>query len=324
MAHEITIREDGFAEIAYAGATPWHRLGQRIDADAPIEQWQVQSGLNFKYLESQVFFEDAGMQKFPGQKAIYRSDNHKPLAIVSDEFKLVQPDEVLDFFRSLIDQYQFKMEIAGSLKEGRRIWGLARTGMASEVVPGDIVRPYMLLVTACDGTLATTGQWTIIRALCANTIRASTIGDDLKAGRAVKVRHSTTFDPAKVKDKLGVAMSTFQSFMQDCRSLAEKKLTKDDTEGVLVELFSKGRAKDVQSDVRSSAGYRTVMQLFEGAGRGSLLEGVRGTAWGLLNAVTEYADHASRAQSNDNRLDSAWFGRLADLKDDAKLLLQAA
>ena len=36
---------------------------------------------------------------------------------------------------------------------------------------------------------------------------------------------------------------------------------------------------------------RKVQELYEGRGRGSQLDSARGTAWGLLNAVTEYTDH---------------------------------
>ncbi|WP_410175380.1 DUF932 domain-containing protein, partial [Plesiomonas shigelloides] len=41
------------------------------------------------------------------------------------------------------------------------------------------------------------------------------------------------------------------------------------------------------------------------------------TAWGLVNAVTEFVDHHRRARSQDNRLDSAWFGLGAQMKTRA-------
>jgi hypothetical protein len=62
---------------------------------------------------------------------------------------------------------------------------------------------------------------------------------------------------------------------------------------------------------------RKVQELYEGRGRGSQLDSARGTAWGLLNAVTEYVDHERRARSNEYRLDSAWFGRGAQIKQRA-------
>ncbi|MCC5888652.1 MAG: DUF932 domain-containing protein, partial [Gammaproteobacteria bacterium] len=60
-----------------------------------------------------------------------------------------------------------------------------------------------------------------------------------------------------------------------------------------------------------------VHQLYGGAGRGSELATAKGTAWGLLNAVTEFVDHERRSRSSDYRLDSAWFGQGAQLKSEA-------
>ena len=58
-------------------------------------------------------------------------------------------------------------------------------------------------------------------------------------------------------------------------------------------------------------------ELYQGAGMGSELASSRNTAWGLVNAVTEYVDHHRRARSQDHRLDSAWFGQGAQLKSQA-------
>jgi hypothetical protein len=52
-------------------------------------------------------------------------------------------------------------------------------------------------------------------------------------------------------------------------------------------------------------------------GQGADLPSAHGTAWGLVNAVTGYVDHQKRARSVDHRLDSAWFGPGAQLKQAA-------
>lgn len=59
------------------------------------------------------------------------------------------------------------------------------------------------------------------------------------------------------------------------------------------------------------------LSLYEGRGKGSTLPSAQGTAYGLLNAVTEFVDHERRARSTDYRLDSAWFGQGAALKQKA-------
>jgi hypothetical protein len=62
---------------------------------------------------------------------------------------------------------------------------------------------------------------------------------------------------------------------------------------------------------------KKAMALYDGAGRGAALPSARNTAYGLLNAVTEFVDHERRARSTDNRLDSAWFGKGAQIKQRA-------
>ncbi|MDN5625792.1 MAG: DUF932 domain-containing protein, partial [Acinetobacter sp.] len=57
-----------------------------------------------------------------------------------------------------------------------------------------------------------------------------------------------------------------------------------------------------------------VMSMFNGHGRGAELSSAKDTAYGLLCSITEFADHERRAMSQDHRLDSAWFGAGAGLK----------
>ncbi|WP_369632731.1 DUF932 domain-containing protein [Variovorax sp. V35] len=73
---------------------------------------------------------------------------------------------------------------------------------------------------------------------------------------------------------------------------------------------------DTQSVPRTLAA-RKVLELYEGRGRGAELAAARGTAWGLLSAMTEYVDHERRARSREYRLDSAWFAQDAALKQRA-------
>src|SRR3546814_8839889 len=65
---------------------------------------------------------------FPEQKVLYRSDTKAPLAVVSKRFQVVQPGEILEFYRDLTEVGGFELETAGVLREGRKFWALARTG----------------------------------------------------------------------------------------------------------------------------------------------------------------------------------------------------
>ena len=62
---------------------------------------------------------------------------------------------------------------------------------------------------------------------------------------------------------------------------------------------------------------KKVLAMYEGHGRGAELSAAKGTAWGLLCSITEFVDHERRARSQEYRLDSAWFGQGANLKQRA-------
>ncbi len=54
------------------------------------------------------------MQAWPGRKVLHRSDTGAPLAVVSNGYNVVQPSEVMSFFRTLVDLGGFKLETAGA------------------------------------------------------------------------------------------------------------------------------------------------------------------------------------------------------------------
>lgn len=313
IAHQIE-------QMAYVGATPWHGLGRQLTQKQPIEVWQREAGMDWQIQESPVHFKaDAighmgSIHSFPEQKVLYRSDTKAPLSVVSNRYQIVQPREVMEFYRDLTEVSGYELETAGVLKGGRKFWALARTGQNATLKGNDQVNGYLLLATSCDGTLATTATPTTVRVVCNNTLTIALDGTT----RAIKVPHSTRFDARAVKKQLGVAVSQWDEFMYRMRVLAERKVQWHEAMGffmnVLCEVTPYSKLPEVLPNERA---LRKVQSLYEGRGRGATLESSQGTAWGLLNAVTEYVDHERRARSNEYRMDSAWFGQGAQIKQRA-------
>jgi phage/plasmid-like protein (TIGR03299 family) len=300
--------------IAYVGATPWHGLGNKLSENQPIEVWARQAGMDWKIRETAVRFmsESAGgfgaIESFPQNKVLFRSDTNAPLSVVSQRYKVVQPSEILEFYRDLTEVSGFELETAGILKGGRKIWALARTGQSSTLKGNDVTNAYVLLATACDGTLATTAQFTSIRVVCNNTLAVALAGTT----GAVKVPHNTSFDPQAVKRQLGISVSTWDSFMYQMKGLSERKVKTNEAKNYFLRVFS-----DLEKTASPNTNGRAMakaMTLFDGHGRGAEMASAKETAFGLLNAVTEFVDHERRARSPDYRLESAWFGQGAALK----------
>ncbi|ERZ01113.1 DUF932 domain-containing protein [Pseudomonas aeruginosa] len=316
-------------QMAYVGETPWHGLGNQLPQKQPIEIWQREAGMDWQIQESPVHFKaDAvghlgSIHSFPEQKVLYRSDTKAPLSVVSQRYQVVQPKEVLEFYRDLTEVSGYELETAGVLKGGRKFWALARTGQHAALKGNDQVNGYLLLATSCDGTLATTATPTTIRVVCNNTLTIALDG----TSRAIKVPHNTRFDSQAVKKQLGISVSQWDEFMYRMRHLAERKVRpREATSFFLDVLCDVSPTIDIPEKLANERALRRVHELYEGAGRGATLPAAEGTAWGLLCSVTEYVDHERRARSNEYRLDSAWFGQGAVLKQkalDAALALAA-
>lgn len=305
-------------QMAYVGETPWHGLGNQLTPKQPLEVWAKQSGLSFKILETPVRYmaESVGqlsaIMTFPEQKVLFRSDTKTPLSVVSSRFQVVQPSDILEFYRDLTEISGFELETAGVLKEGRKVWALARTGRTAALKGNDTVNGYLLLATACDGTLATTAQFTSIRVVCNNTL-AIALADGTTA---VKVPHSTSFDPQVVKQQLGVSVSSWDAFIYRMKVLSERKVRSHEAMSYFLRVFTDATAPNT-TGLTNERALKAVQTLYDGHGHGAELASAKGTAWGLLNSVTEYVDHQRRARSQDSRLDSAWFGQGATLKKKA-------
>lgn len=317
MAHEIDTTT-GKAAIAWAagGAVPWHGLGQTVNPGASIDEWRRAGGLAWEAVKTPVIFNGLNdeYQFWSDRNVLYRSDTGKPLSVVSKDYQTVQPADILGFFRNIAEKGGFSIETVGALREGRRIWALARVG-EDALVMDDAVAPYLMLATSYDGTMATIAQFTAVRVVCNNTLQRALRNE--AGANCVTIPHSATFRPDSVRHDLGIALDSWDEFMINTRKLAARKVSDAEMDAFLQELIEPPTGKTYTPEqVRASKGYQRIMALYKGGQIGAGQEAVAGTAWGLLNAVTQYVDH-EQGRIPDNRLEKAWFGPGARFKDKA-------
>lgn len=310
MSHQVET-------MAHVGAAPWHRIGNALPPRQPLSVWAEKAGMDWEILDAPVLYrvhpsDPADLKAFAEQRVLFRSDTKAALSVVGGRYQVVQPRAVLEFYRDLSEVAGYELETAGVLKGGRKFWALARMGKETAIQGRDVVRGYILLATSCDGTLATTATPTTVRVVCNNTLTMALNG----AAGAVKVPHSTAFDAGAVKRQLGIAVSNWDEFMYRMKKLSERKVADKEVDAFLRKVLgvSQGLPEQGASNERAM---KRVLALFEAQGHGAELSAARGTAWGLLNSVTEYVDHERRARSQDFRLDSAWFGQGAAVKGRA-------
>lgn len=322
MSHQIMIK-NGTASYA-STQREWHGLGQLMPAGQSVEQWQEAAGMDYEVQRGYVRYATERGQAADAMKVVkdkvvlFRSDTKDALGVVSDSYKVVQPREVLEFFRDWATAGGMTIESAGVLFGGKRYFATAK--LADGVcVDGysDKVVPYALLSTSADGSLATEARWTTVRVVCNNTLSMAREG---KA--AARVTHRSEFKPEDVRGVLETANAEFKAFMDTARVLSGIKVSRPLAEDLTIHLL-KGNKTDIDK-VRESRNFIRIMELFNGAARGATLETAQETAWGWVNSVTEHADHWIRAHSDENRTASALWGQGDTLKNRAVELALAA
>lgn len=326
MSHLIDTTK-GRAAIAYRGETPWHGLGFQIESTDDVETIRHKAGLDFEILKADAMFAGPDGQirsaASLNRSILYRSDTLAPLSVMSTKgYHVVQPDQILGFIDESVRAMGWTIETAGSLNGGRKVWALAKMGEQATIGKGDDVGGYLLAATACDGSMASEFMFTSVRVVCNNTLHMS-LNNDRKAGARVKVYHFNKLDTSAVKKELGIAGSVWANFIEQAKRLASIRLSDKQAVQVLRTVYAPVEEKEVEGEVvtddqflKANTSARKVLELYQGDAIGAELATARGTAWGLVNATTEYYDHVSNTRSTDNRLNSAWFGAGADRKQD--------
>ena len=317
MSHDID-ETTGKPAMAYVGERPWHGLGEALPPDQDIETWVQAARLDWDIEMLPVNYQMGGRNHVMRDRFVLaRSDTQAALSVVSGDYRVVQPKEVLEFYRDLVEERQYQLETAGALDGGRKVWALARTGLVAGVAgnAADQLGAYVLLATSCDKSLATTIAFTSVRVVCQNTLSFAVHEVKKESRRSIKVNHSRRFDADQIKKDLGLMDESWEKFKLQLTPMAGKAMSDSAAEEFFQSLFQS--EKEMKEGKISDQKRNEVMQLmsFYRHAPGQNLPTAKNTLWGAVSAVTYYVDHI-RTASGD-RLDSAWFGAGATLKEKA-------
>lgn len=308
-------------QMAYVGETPWHGEGNVLTEGADIETWTREAGLDFEVKKAEVLFGPRGLplRKFGKRFVTHRADDGTPLGIVSDRFQLVQPREVVEFYREFVASGGMKLETAGTLLDSRRVWGLASLDAPFSLPGGDVVRPYFLLATGFGDGTGTTGTFTSVRVVCCNTLQMAMNerDEDNRKSRisGFSVGHNAKFDRAWAQQQVENLISASHDFENNAALLASTGISNAEVLRYFVGLVG------VESDKgeltpQSKTKIDRLVQLYR-SGPGADLPTARGTAWGALNAITHYADFDVPVRKTGSRFVSGQFGPGNQLKNRA-------
>lgn len=326
MAHDIAMNINGKMMTFTAGALPWHNLGQNVkDAQTWSEAIKL-AQLDWQVIDAPLYtnWAKSGLIPVNGFKAVVRADTKDVLGVHGMDYRIFQNSDAFKFADGLIEEGAL-FESAGGLGHGERIWCLARIPQADFTVGAfDTHQTFLLVATSHDGSLAFTSTLTDVRVVCNNTLTAALGSTNAKADGKLKVRHTS-----RGYDKLNQAQQLIQGTIQSAESLKDKlrklahaPLTRETLTAIVDRLFPKPTDENV-STTRRDRMLSSVLAKFEANDRNYFPE-QRGTAYALLNAITDHTDHERGTRRPDDtvsegsaRAESALFGSGAKLKSQA-------
>lgn len=300
MAHELEF-VNGVAQMAYVGATPWHGLGQRLEAGATPQEMLEAAGLDWTVRKVPAFAEIGDKKVAVGWSALTRSTDDKIIDVVSNEWNPVQNAEAFQFFDEYCSVGDMEMHTAGSLKNGQIVWALAKIKESFELFKGDQVDSYMLFTNPHRFGQCIDVRFTPIRVVCNNTL---TLSLSQNSDRVVKKNHRTVFDAETVKQQLGIASSKLQQYKEMAEFLGAKRYTKKSLANYFNEVFPVLTQKENPNKELSKSAQKALAVIETQPGA----EFAEGTFWQAVNAVTYLLDHEI-GKTQDTRLQSAWYGQ---------------
>lgn len=327
MAHEIETHDKMFS----VAQRPWHGLGTILEDYPTLAEAQEHSGLNWTASIKPSFFESAPgvFTREIGENAVVRDDLNFPIGHVGAKYEIYQNAEMWKFIEAFQMQSGCKLETAGSLRNGSTTWVLAKNGTI-EAVNGDPIQEFFLFRNSFNGMSNIAVMFTNIRVVCANTLSAALTG----ANNVFKVRHTVnaTQQLNEVNKALGIRTKYQSTFAEIMAHLASFEM-KDDVTTNFIEnvifpmppakvLNEKGEMEATQLALTARANKIAKVNELLQSGKGTEIDGVKGTGYGVWQALTEWADHEKALKVTKGRdrkevsFENAFWGTGSTFKAD--------
>lgn len=315
MAHEI----GQYDNMLSVHKTPWHGLGVVLDDYPTIKEAQIISGLTWTVRKEPVCFQqvsenDVTLMPILDNFAVVRNDLNIPLGIVGKQYEPYQNEQMFAFMDTFTKTANSKIETCGSLRNGRVVWALAQAG-TSEYVKNDPTNQYFLFKNGFDGSQNIEVCFTNVRVVCNNTLTAA-----LRTTKNVwRIRHTSSLHAQMDTVQAAIASQIqheahLANVMQE---LAKTQLTSAQVNQIVAEIVIADvkEADEYLQDAKDLNALATKHQLkvihkilaLHDIGVGTDIKGVRGTAYGVLQACTEYADHYRTIRRGDRSYAEARF-----------------
>lgn len=312
MAHNLSTHLDAagnkVASFYSLRVNPWHSLGTVVER--PLSDSGILNAAGLAWTADKVGLRLADtLDAVADHVAIVRSDTRATLGVVGSDYHPLQNEDLFAFFRDVAGVRDFTVETAGALGAGETVWALARIPGLEMAKGDDISQGYLLIRNNHDGNATLRITPTMIRVVCANTMRMATaeaVGRSRRHGRNTLsggwcVRHTRGIKQAiaDIADAYARTFADYETTRAAFSALTSKPLSSAAFDAMMAAAFATSAKAEESDRAKAMAKARLDKVAAILASRTCNVSGTAGTLWAGLNAITEYVDHESRTRQTD-------------------------
>ncbi len=284
----------------YANTPAWHGEGTVLDTDGKlgidVDTALDLSGLDWEVEKVPVFAKHGRKQvDIENRFGVQRKTDGEILGVVGKTWKPVQNAEGFQILQDImeLERDQVWIEAAGALDGGREVWVLAH--LAEDLfIAGEQISQYILFTNGHNGRKSVTAAITDVRVVCQNTLAMALE----MTPRILRVRHTVHAGKrlTEAKHLLGLRSLRAEALAKQGEWMANEAMDDVQFEKFLDQLMTLPTDDEGSSPARTMMEGRreTLTHLYRTADN---LGDIRGTRWGVYNAVVEYADYHRRFES---------------------------
>lgn len=275
---------------------PWHGLGTPVEEAPTSADAIVCAGLDWEVEARQIKDSVSGLV-IPNYYANVRTTDNSVLGIVGNRYEIIQNRDAFAFTDAMLGE-GVTYETAGSLRDGKTIWLLAK--MDSVKILGDDVVPYLCFTNTHDGTGCVKVCLTPTRVVCNNTLNVAL----KEASRTWSTRHmgNLTAKLEEAKHTLGLVADYMSALDVEADILANTKVDDEMLEKVITTIFPIND-NDTERKIRNIEDSR---KQFLNAYDELDIRKFKGTGWGVVNAMADFVDHHNIQRNTDTAKENRW------------------
>ena len=274
--------------------TTWSRIGTDVSEATTLEEVLEKAKLNYNVIKAPSYtMQNGQLVEYKDKVATVDAATGETFGIVSPRYEICQNESAFEFINSVTDDIEFVK--AGTTHTGM-IYIIAK--MRNQNILGDDFTPYIIFQNSHNGEYTLKATISPLRIVCQNQFNIAF----RESSNTVTIRHSSLLESRMDQGRalLGSTADYIRKFNEEAEVLAGIKIDYKKKKRLLDKMFT------INPETMSERLIQNVEQnkaRFIEAYEADDNQNFKGTAWGFLNAYSDYTTHAplsTRANAADN------------------------